>query len=236
MKALRIVLLVQSGILLLAWVAFVAQPLGLGTLYLLAYIVALGVAVAAFAVWQSRRTPEARPLAVYSLIATALTVATPFVIDALNLPPMPPQTVAAAALVLMLLVIAGLLIRRKRWQPGAMFTGRAFNKTVLISVMIAVALIWAPLVVWLAAGNGAELGTSPARDNATRTAFFVYYLSLSVPASVLVAFTLLFSLAGLVRHAGARLIHTGQLACSLVLIASLGVVAGGLGLALVNPG
>jgi len=236
MTALRTVFIGQLLLLLPAWVAFATQPAGLGTLYLIVWVAVLGFAVAIFAVWQAMRHTGAWPLALLSIVATLVIVATPFVIDALDLPLVPLPVVIAAGVVMTILAAGVLLSKRKRWQPGTLFSGRKFNTRILISIAVAIALIWVPIVVWLAAGYGAELGESTSKDNATRAAFMVYYASLSLPASVLVSFSLLFAAVGMLRSSGSRLIHAGQLAGSLVLLISLGFVAGGIALGMVNPG
>lgn len=231
MKTVHLVLFAQLGLMLPAWVAFVTQPAGLGTLYLVAYAVALGFAVAVYTGWKSLRSSAARPAFCCSVLATCFTVGTPFVMDGFGLPRVPMQTIAVAACVLALLVAGTLLANRQRWQPGTILGGRSFNKGMLSALAVVIAFIWVPIVVWLAAG----LGAGPA-GSSLRSLFLIYYTVVGALAAMLVSVTFLTAIAGLFRHAGSRLIHAGQLVASVVLLLSLSLVAGGIGLALANPG
>ncbi|XOV83497.1 MAG: hypothetical protein ACFHXK_22015 [bacterium] len=236
MSLIRFVYIVQLAVMLPTWVIFVTQPASLGTLYLVVCTIALGIAVGLFAAWQARRKPAVGNFAKYSVLTTLFCVSTPFIIGTLEFQPLPFPFLIAATLVLAFAMAGLQLAKGKRWQPGKLFRGRRFNNGLLISIVATLVFIWVPVVVWLASGQGGQLGASQSHANATRSAFLIYYACISLPAVAVLGFSLLFPLVALLRNPDSRLIHMGQLAGSLVLLVSLGFVAGGIGLALVNPG
>ncbi|MCL4792334.1 MAG: hypothetical protein KJ040_09825 [Gammaproteobacteria bacterium] len=236
MTLLRMVFFGQLLVMLPVLGLFLATPAGLGTLYLLVMLVPAALATGIYALWQAWRYPPHRLLALATLTTPVVVLATPFVREALALEPVPGPVLAVCATVLAAGGLLALLAGRRRWDTGRIFRAPRFNYWLLATIACALLLIWLPAVGWLAVRGFTGDAGEPIDGNTLRTAALTYFAVVSVPALAVMVFGLLYAPVGLLRNPSARILHAGQLASALLLMVSLGLVALGLGLALINPG
>jgi hypothetical protein len=233
MTLLRFVFFGQLLVMLPALGLFLGTPSSLGTLYLVVLLTPVALATGIYALWQAWHYPPRRTLALGTLATAVVVMATPFVRDALGLGTLPGPVLAAGALAAAAAGFVALLAGRRRWDNDRLFRASGFNYSLLIALACALLLIWLPPVAWLASrGTAAE----PVDVDALRTAALMYLPIMATPGLIVMVFSLLYAPVGLMRNPSARLLHLSQLALALLLMASLGIAAFGLALALANPG
>ncbi|MGI9342005.1 MAG: hypothetical protein ACR2QV_04105 [Gammaproteobacteria bacterium] len=233
MTLLRFVFVGQLLVMLPALGLFLGTPSSLGTVYLVVLLTPVALATSIYALWQAWHYPPRRALALGTLATAVVVMATPFVRDALGLGTLPGPALAAGVVAAAAVGLIMLLAARRRWDNERLFRASGFNYALLIALAAALLLIWVPPIAWLASrGTAAE----PVDVDALRLAAIMYLPIMSTPGLIVMIFSLLYAPAGLFRNPSARLLHLGQLALALLLMASLGIAAFALLLAVVNPG
>ena len=227
------VFLGQLVLMLPALGLFLATPANLGTLYLLALLVPVGLACSAYALIEARRYPARRGLAAATVGISVAVPGTPFLMGALGLDLVPAPVLALAAVVATSGLTLNFIAKRRRWSAESLFRRGGFNTSLLLLLAATLLSLWLPPAGWLATdgfGQGASDGSG------VRAAALTYYPVIGGPAALIAFFSLVYAPVGLLRNPSARAAHAGQLICALALLGSLGLMVLGLFLALANPG
>ena len=102
-----------------------------------------------------------------------------------------------------------------------MFRSRRTNKRYLLALAALLVLLWVPAIFWIA--NGAPPQSGP--DDSFSVVVLIYYIAVSVPALCLSLYALIHAPVGLIRNAGVRMVHFGQLVTALALLLTLTPIA-----------
>lgn len=232
----RGIFIAQLIVMLPAFASLVATPIGRETVFILLYLTPVGIAAILFAAWQYVRHPAHRAVAMATAATPIVCLASPFAVQKFNDGPIAPYTLIAVVLALTLLAVLAILGRARNWRGGGAFANRQFNVMLLLVSATLLALLWFPIMGWLATREIIHLPVDRAsRDDLIRIAG-MYFIAVAIPALCLSLFALVYAPIGLARNAGTRLVHSGQLACALVTLTSLGVGALLVLVAASNPG
>jgi hypothetical protein len=236
MIILRIVFFAQLTIMLPAFVSLIATQASFGSLALFFYLLLPGAVIMLYALWQFFRHPDRRRLALATAATPLLCLGGPILYHNLHDGPVPPQFLIPAIIAVVAIAIYTLLGRSGQWRGAGLFASRPLNMNYLLSLCLLLALLWVPLIAWLAWQDAISLPRSIAERDVYIRIVGYYFIAVAVPAACLAVFGLFYSPVGLVRNAEGRAVHFGQLALSLLLLATLAALAIALLIAAANPG
>lgn len=232
----RAVLVFQLLLMLPALLSLSSRPLDFGALGTMALLVPIGGAASLFGAWLWWFHPVHRRVAAAIVVTPFVGLLLPVVLQRLIGGPVPPWTLIVFVLVSIVVAAAMLLGKAANWRAGGVFATRKFNRLLLTAMVALLVLLWAPALGWLALREVVRLPAALVAPDAWVRGGATYLGAVAVPALLLSCFALIYAPLGLVRSAGARSMHGGQLTCALLTLASLALAAFGIGVAAINPG
>jgi hypothetical protein len=117
-----------------------------------------------------------------------------------------------------------------------LFANQVLNRNYLLSLLLVLALLWLPAIVWLGWRDAIALPKNIAERDVFIRIIGYYLIGVAAPAACLSLFGMFYAPVGIVRNAGGRLLHVGQLLLSLLLLLTLAVMIIVAWLGAANPG
>lgn len=227
---------VQLVFMLPAFAYLLMMPVYLGTVAIYVYLAPVGLVAALYALWRLTRYPAERRLAAATLATPVFCLGTPVGVYWLNGGPVAPAVLVVAVLALLAIAAVLLLATTDQWRGTGLFANKHFNNACLVALGVLLLLLWFPIIASLAASSSLSLPAGMADRDRVYAVAALYLVAVAVPAVGLSIFTLLYAPVGLVRNAGGRLVHLGQLVAALLLLATCAAVGFAVSIFLVNPG
>jgi hypothetical protein len=236
MVLVRAVFIAQLVVMLPGAAHLLLAPVHLGTVAVFFYLAPIGLLAVLFAGWQFIRHPARRRWAVAIAATPFACLAAPMGIHTLNGGPVHPIALVVALVALTVIAALVVLSKTAQWSGDGLFANARFNLAVGATLGVLFLLLWLPIVAWLASDRSYSLPSNMAdRDQVLRVGTY-YLMSIGVPGLCLSLATLLYAPVGLVRNAGGRIVHFGQLVIALLLLLSLAAVAFAVFVSAFNPG